>query len=105
MRRGSRFIGALGGLAALVACGESCAKGDLRGHVSPSADGGTYLAVEDDNGGGCEQIFIDQQPWPHQLHEPAPVVPGKHTISCENGGSISFIVKEGTTFRFDSWGP
>jgi hypothetical protein len=31
----------------------------LRGTVSPSSDGKTYLAIDDDNGGACGDLIID----------------------------------------------
>ncbi len=40
---------------ALVSCDDS----NLRGSVTISGDGKTYLAVVDDNGGGCGPIFVD----------------------------------------------
>ena len=88
----------------LVACG--CSDGDLRGKTVPSADGKTYLVVEDDNGGGCGPIQVDGAVWLTELYKPGPITPGAHQISCGYGDSgITFEVEPGTTFHFDYWGP
>ncbi len=80
-----------------------CDDGYLRGSVSDSPDGATYLAVVDDNGGKCGPIRVDGIVWPHKLGEPGRVSPGHHTIEC--GGKISFEIPKGVVFRFDYWGP
>ena len=88
-------------LVGLAGCGD----GELRGKSVASPDGGTYLIVEDDNGGYCGPIKIDGVVWPAALHEPGPISPGEHQISCGDESGITFTVKQGTTFHFDYWGP
>jgi len=83
----------------LAACDES----NLRGKWSKSADGKTYLAVVDDNGGGCGPIIVDGKRWPYKIGVPGPVAPGRHTIEC--GGSMAFDIPVGVTFQFNYWGP
>lgn len=80
-----------------------CGDGYLRGSVKESPDGGTYLAVVDDNGGQCSPIKVDGVEWTRKLGEAAPVSPGIHTIEC--GGEIQFEVPKGVLFEFDYWGP
>jgi hypothetical protein len=81
----------------------ACSERPLRGSADPSADGKTYLAIVDDNGGGCGPVKVDGQVWSHRVGEMAPIEPGKHTIEC--GGSIAFEIPHGVVFRFDYWGP
>ena len=80
-----------------------CKQRDLRGAVVESKAGQTYLVVDDDNGGNCGPINVDGQRWPHPLHVPGTITPGRHVIEC--GGEIEFEVKAGTTFHFEYWGP
>ena len=80
-----------------------CKERVLRGHVVASADGQTYLVVEDNNGGGCGPIMVDGKKWPHPLHVPGIIRPGSHVIAC--GGEIGFEIRKGTIFHFDYWGP
>ncbi|MCH9648888.1 MAG: hypothetical protein K0U98_11670 [Deltaproteobacteria bacterium] len=80
-----------------------CGDGTLRGSVEPSADGLTYLAVVDDNGGACGPIKVDGAVWPKPIAQPRQVAPGLHSISC--GAEISFSIPEGVVFEFDYWGP
>lgn len=80
-----------------------CDDGHLRGSVSPSSDGGTYLAVVDDNGGKCGPLLLDGKPWPHRIGEPGPVSPGRHRIEC--GGWVVFEIPKGVVYKFDYWGP
>jgi hypothetical protein len=81
----------------------ACDDGDLRGAVTKSSDGKTYLAVVDDNGGGCGPIIVDGKVWPHKIGEAGPINPGRHKIEC--GGWIEFDIPQGVIFRFDYWGP
>jgi hypothetical protein len=91
---------------AIMGLGAGCSSGDLRGKAIKSADGATYLVVDDDNGGGCGPILVDGEVWPAAIHEPGPIEPGVHTIDCGPGGSgIEFEIFAGTTFHFDYWGP
>ena len=81
----------------------ACDDGHLRGNVSPSSDGKTYLAVDDDNGGHCGPIIVDGKIWKHKIGEAGPISPGRHKIEC--GGWINFDIPSGVVFRFDYWGP
>ena len=87
-------------LAALIL---GCGDGHLRGQVSPSPDGRTYLVVADDNGGRCGPIRVDGSLWPHAVGERGQIEPGRHTIEC--GTELSFEIPEGVVFSFDYWGP
>ena len=84
---------------------QSCTKTNLRGHEVSSADGGTYLVVDDDNGGACGPIRVDGRDWPQPLNQPHPISPGTHSIACGDGDGLQFTVAAGTTFHFDYWGP
>ena len=84
---------------ALVACDD----GYLRGSVTISSDGKTYLAIVDDNGGGCGPIFVDGKIWSHSIGEAGLIASGRHKIQC--GGWIEFDIPEGVVFHFDYWGP
>jgi hypothetical protein len=81
----------------------ACSERELRGSVVASPDGGTYLVVDDDNGGACGPILVDGKPWPYPIHVLGALAPGPHIIDCS--GEISFALAEGTTFHFDYWGP
>ena len=85
----------------LILCG--CDDGILRGSVSPSTDGKTYLVVVDDNGGYCGPILVDGKKWEYKINEQGPISPGTHSIEC--GGKIQFEIPHGVVFRFDYWGP
>lgn len=80
-------------------CGES----DLHGTSSPSKDGKTYLAVADNNGGGCGPIKVDGKLWQHPIGEAGQIEPGRHTIEC--GGEIGFDIRPGVVYKFSYWGP
>jgi len=80
-----------------------CDDGYLRGSVTPSSDGKTYLAVVDDNGGACGPLLLDGKRWPYKIGELGPVLPGRHRIEC--GGWIDFDIPQGVVFKFDYWGP
>jgi hypothetical protein len=80
-----------------------CDDGELRGHVSASADGKTYLAVADDNGGMCGPLLVDGQPWKHPLGQRVEIAPGPHRIGC--GIEETFTIRAGTVYEFDYWGP
>jgi hypothetical protein len=83
----------------------ACSKHELRGRWGKSADGKTYLVVDDDNGGACGPIFVDDVEWPRPLETPRPIAPGPHVIRCGDGAAIHFEVPAGTTFYFNYWGP
>lgn len=76
--------------------------GHLRGHVTASPDGNTYLAIVDDRD-GCA-LKVDGRLWTAGAGEAQPISPGEHTIDCD-GEEIGFIVPEGVVFNFDYWGP
>ena len=81
-------------------------KRELRGRSVRSADGKTYLIVDDGNGGGCGPIQIDGADWHHALHAAGEIEPGDHQISCGDPKYfIAFSVAPGMTFHFDYWGP
>jgi hypothetical protein len=83
-----------------------CGKRELRGKSAASSDGKTYLVVDDNNGGACGSIMIDDRVWPQSIHLPGEIEPGVHKIACgDSGNSIEFEIKPGTTFHFDYWGP
>lgn len=76
---------------------------ESHGQSVPSSDGGTYLVVDDNNGGNCGPILVDGREWLQPLHTPGSIAPGAHSIEC--GGAIEFEIEPGTTFYFDNWGP
>lgn len=86
----------------LCLCILGCNQDHLRGDVSKSPDGKTYLIVADDNG-GCGQILVDGKPWQFRIGERGPISAGTHKIECS--GEIGFIIPEGTVFKFNYWGP
>lgn len=75
----------------------------LRGSVTPSEDGKTYLVVADDNGGQCGRILVDGKVWEYNINEAGPISSGWHTIEC--GTKVDVEIPEGVIFRFDYWGP
>ena len=83
----------------LSGCGDD---GHLRGHVTASPDGKTYLAIVDGRN-GCA-LKVDGRLWTAGTGEARPISPGEHTIDCD-GEEIGFIVPEGVVFNFDYWGP
>ncbi|PYP69760.1 MAG: hypothetical protein DMD41_16335 [Gemmatimonadetes bacterium] len=92
-------------VAVSVTIAMGCSGGELRGKSVPSADGRTYLAIDDDNGGHCGPMKVDGREWKHEIHAPGPIEPGVHSISCGEGGEIGFEIRPRTTFHFDYWGP
>ena len=91
-------------VAGLACCGEPY-DGNLRGSVSDSVDGETYLVIADDNGGACGPMIVDGEVWPFAIGQPGPVAPGRHTLGCGSPEGISFVIPEGKLFEFDYWGP
>ena len=81
----------------------ACDDGYLRGSVTKSSDGKTYLSVIDDNGGKCGPIMVDGKVWPYKIGEAGPINPGRHKMEC--GGWINFDIPAGVIFHFDYWGP
>ena len=103
MRRASSCRQFLLALPLLLA---GCSDGDLRGKSVPSTDGGTYLAIDDDNGGGCGPLMVDGRDWTTPLHVSGKIEPGTHVIQCgPNDPGIQVDVKAGTSYHFDYWGP
>ena len=95
-------------MALSVVLATGCSHGELRGKSVPSADGRTYLVIDDDNGGHCGAMMIDGRRWSHATHSPGPVEPGVHYIKCGADSldrGIGFEIRPGTTFHFDYWGP
>ena len=90
--------------AGMACCGEPV-DGDLRGSVSDSVDGKTYLAIMDDNGGLCGPMIVDGEVWPHAIGQPGPVEPGRHTLGCGSPDGMSLAIPAGKLFEFDYWGP
>jgi hypothetical protein len=85
-----------------------CDARSLRGSMSASDDGSTYLVIADDNGGGCDAIKVDGRVWGYALERAGPIAPGAHVVECSVGNSaagISIVVPDGMIFRFDYWGP
>jgi hypothetical protein len=80
-----------------------CDDGHLRGAISPSKDGKTYLAVVDDNGGKCGPLTVDGKEWSQPIDKPRLIDPGSHVIKC--GTEITFSIPPGVLFKFDYWGP
>ena len=103
MRTGKRFAARALITAVLVIAG--CEPEHLRGRAEPSADGRTYLVIDDDNGGACGPMFVEDREWPTPINRPHPISPGQHVIRCGQDGSIEFEVSPGTTFHFEYWGP
>jgi hypothetical protein len=83
----------------------ACFREDLRGDSTKSRDGKTYLIIEDDNGGQCGPMKVDDQVWPHAINEAGPITPGTHKIESGESGSVQIEVKPGMTYHFDYWGP
>jgi hypothetical protein len=93
-------------LLVLALIGMACADRDLRGTSVRSRDGSTYLVVDKQNGPLCNHLYVDSQPWPHELHAAGKISPGDHKISCAaDGATIAFEVKSGMIYHFNYWGP
>lgn len=80
-----------------------CTQQNLRGKMSSSEDGKTYLIVGGDSGGSCGPIKVDGEAWTHKINEAGEISPGTHVISC--GAEIQFEIPMGVVFTFDYWGP
>ena len=105
---------AAGGLLLIVAAGAllliANRREHLRGAVSPSDGGKTYLSIDDDNGGRCGDMVVDGELWPHPIGEARPIEAGRHSIHCgspddRDTDSITFEIPDGVVFRFGYWGP
>jgi hypothetical protein len=81
----------------------SCSKRELRGRIQKSNNGGSYLVINNDNGGKCGEVLLDGRKWPYPLHAFGQVPSGVHTLEC--GTKVEFEIKPGTIFQFDYWGP
>jgi hypothetical protein len=84
---------------ALSGCGDD---GHLRGSVTDSSDGKTYLAIADEHD-GCS-IMVDGQRWTAPKGSPKEIGPGEHVIEC-GSSEIRFVIPAGVVFNFDYWGP
>jgi hypothetical protein len=89
----------------LSACVAGCAKHDRRGWSTPSADGQTYLVIDDNNGGDCGAITVDGREWVPPIHVPGLIAPGGHVIACGHLLETVFEVESGMTYHFRYWGP
>jgi hypothetical protein len=86
----------------------ACDPGSLRGSIEASEDGGTYLVIADDNGGGCDAIKVDGKVWPLALERAGPISPGPHVVECsaqDAAAGTPIVIPEGMVFTFDYWGP
>jgi hypothetical protein len=99
----STFLRSLTVLIATAISVGACDDGYLRGSITKSNDGKTYLSVIDDNGGKCGPIIVDDKVWPYKIGEAGPINPGRHKIEC--GGWMTFEIPAGVIFYFDYWGP
>jgi len=94
-----------------ISVSSACDDDHLRGEVSPSRDGATYLMIADDNGGRCGDLIVDGRAWPHPVGTAGRIEPGVHAIDCgsldefDADNAIQFRVPEGVVFRFNYWGP
>jgi hypothetical protein len=79
------------------------AKYELRGRFKPSPDGKTYLVLENNNGGKCGPLLVDEKEWLHGLNVKVEVAPGEHSIEC--GTWMGVTIQQGTTYYVDYWGP
>jgi len=86
----------------LICILSSCSNKNLRGEISISNDGETYLVFIKDCGSG-NNIYVDGKLWNYDLNEKGIISPGEHKIIC--GGELSVSIKKGTTLHFDYWGP
>jgi hypothetical protein len=80
-----------------------CSDHVLRGKELASSDGKSYLVIEELDGPACETPIVDGRPWPYPVHVAGPISAGEHKIECI--APIKFVVREGTVFHFDYWGP
>ena len=73
--------------------------------MSPSSDGGTYLAFEEYDGGACDasSLQVDGVRWALPLDSIGVIRPGQHVILCDR--ELTIRVDSGTVFRFNYWGP
>ena len=76
---------------------------ELRGRYKPSQDNKSYLVIEDNNGGQCGPLYVNNKKWPHSVNIKGETSPGEHLIEC--GSSVVVNIKQGNTYYFDYWGP
>jgi hypothetical protein len=84
-----RHLSCLWAVAASITITVGCSDGDLRGKSIPSTDGGTYLVIDDDNGGQCGPIKVDGREWNHEIHAPGPIEAGVHRIRDSSKRDVS----------------
>lgn len=75
---------------------------ELRGNVIKSKDHKTYLLIKEKESPNCN-IYLDGSIWPYEIGIKGEVKPGYHELSCH--GKVKIVIKQGTTFIFDYWGP
>jgi hypothetical protein len=76
---------------------------ELRGRYKPSQDNKTYLVIEDNNGGQCGPLYVNNKKWPHSINTKGETLPGEHLIKC--GTTVVVNIMQGNTYYFDYWGP
>jgi hypothetical protein len=87
----------------LIIYSTSCYRKDLRGKVIKSRDSETYLVILDDCNLSQGSILVDGHKWNYPIGEKGKIEPGEHTI--DGCGKIKIVIKDGTIFYFDYWGP
>ena len=90
-------------LLTMIFCFSGCFSKELRGNIKRSKDKLTYLVFDYRGENQCEEIIVDGKIWPYKIGEKGSISSGEHTITC--GGALTIIIKEGTTFHFNYWGP
>ena len=63
--------------AVLFVMAAGCEREHLRGRAEASADGRTYLVIEDDNGGAADACLWTTASGPLQINRPHPISPGQ----------------------------
>jgi len=53
--------------------------------------------------GANNEILVDGKLWTFKIGEKGKITPGEHSLIC--GAELSIIIKKGTVFHFDYWGP
>jgi hypothetical protein len=86
----------------IIGCEKGCEEREFRGRIVRSAEGQTYIIVDDDSAGKCGPMMVDGKEWPYTLHAPELIKPDSHVIMC--GREVKLDIKKGTTFHFD-FGP
>lgn len=87
----------------LVLSAVGCSDHISRGKEVASPDGESYLIVDELDGPACEAPTVDGKLWNVPLHTPGKISAGEHKIAC--AAPITFVVRAGTIFHFEYWGP